>query len=102
MHGVEGDLIFYILAFAGGTALVGGFITWGLTLRHGWKPALLIPLAIVLGAVGMVWSAGDQGLRPIGVAAMLALPGVLGAVVGLLIGAGLPTLGRRRKDRSEP
>ena len=91
MFGIESDLIRYLVALGVGTALTAAIITWVMARRHGWKAALLVPLAIFLGAVGMVWRITGQGgganLDLIAMASVLAAPGIVGALIALLIAA---------------
>lgn len=81
----HGDLILYLALFAAAMALVGGGLTWFMTRRYGWKPALLVPVAIVLSGAVMVLQDGGLDADRMIHGALLAVPAVIGALTGLAV-----------------
>jgi hypothetical protein len=94
MFGADSDLILSLLGLAAATALVAGGSAWLMARRHGWRSALWVPVVIALCAAALVWrKAGPGGgnvLQLFWAALVMAAPGLVGAVIGLLVG------GRRR------
>jgi hypothetical protein len=81
----------YLWAIGGATVIGAGVLSWAVTRRYGWGAAVVLPLMALAAVIGMRWQEQDlgfaEGLELIRGMLVFAAPVLLGAVVGIALGA---------------
>lgn len=73
------------------TVILAGVLSWAVTRRYGWGAAVALPVVALAAVIGMRWQEQDlglaEGLGLIRASLVFAAPVLLGALVGIFLGA---------------
>lgn len=78
-----------LILLASVNAVIAAVIAYALTRRHGWKPALGLPLAALAAIIAILWQSEDasvgEGLHLAAQIMLFASPTLAGALLGIAL-----------------